>query len=515
MRNVRNKRHGICVRRLELRTLALLAAAGVHSRAYAQFIEPGVEVVWQQQPGVPGDQFGWTLDAIGDITGDGVHEVVVAAPFSDELAAQAGKVWVFNGSTGQIIRTHAGTEANGWFGLRSCGAGDVNADGTPDYIIGAPGRASAGGPPNDPGLPFPGYAIVFSGADGEVIWRFDGDPDGDERLGGCAIGIGDISTPPDGHADLLVGAPSYDGAVENGGRLYLFSGADGTIIRTHEGQVETGLLGLAGGPIDDFDGDGVGDYVGGAPGEGPDTGGICHAYSGRTGQPLFDLDPSGVPGANPSEFGRALARKCGDVNGDGVAEIYIIDGWDNTNGVNGGRMYIYDGADAALILTLAEGHEPGAWFGSGGDIGDADGDGLDDFIAVAPGTSDAAYGGGRIDIRRGYDGQVIRTVTCDVDYHAFGYDGVGVGDVNGDGLGDYCVTAGWWLGNQPGIVYMIAGQLPCPADTDGNREVNIDDLFKVLSAWGPCDDCPEDISHDGLVDIDDVFAVLADWGPCE
>lgn len=55
----------------------------------------------------------------------------------------------------------------------------------------------------------------------------------------------------------------------------------------------------------------------------------------------------------------------------------------------------------------------------------------------------------------------------------------------------------------------------CPADLNGDEEVDIDDLFQVLAAWGDCDDCAEDINEDGTVDIDDLFEVLADWGPCE
>lgn len=54
----------------------------------------------------------------------------------------------------------------------------------------------------------------------------------------------------------------------------------------------------------------------------------------------------------------------------------------------------------------------------------------------------------------------------------------------------------------------------CPEDVNGDLVVDIDDLFQVLGAWGPCDDCPEDVNGDTVVDIDDVFAVLAAWGPC-
>ena len=54
----------------------------------------------------------------------------------------------------------------------------------------------------------------------------------------------------------------------------------------------------------------------------------------------------------------------------------------------------------------------------------------------------------------------------------------------------------------------------CPGDLNHDQTVNIDDLFAVLGAWGPCDDCPEDMNLDGVVDIDDLFEILDHWGPC-
>lgn len=54
----------------------------------------------------------------------------------------------------------------------------------------------------------------------------------------------------------------------------------------------------------------------------------------------------------------------------------------------------------------------------------------------------------------------------------------------------------------------------CVGDLNGDDEINVDDLFLVLGAWGACDECPEDLNDDGVVDIDDVFVILANWGPC-
>ena len=61
---------------------------------------------------------------------------------------------------------------------------------------------------------------------------------------------------------------------------------------------------------------------------------------------------------------------------------------------------------------------------------------------------------------------------------------------------------------------VIEEQQDCPEDVNNDDTVNIDDLFQVLSEWGPCNGCPEDINDDGYVNIDDIFAILAAWGPC-
>jgi hypothetical protein len=63
----------------------------------------------------------------------------------------------------------------------------------------------------------------------------------------------------------------------------------------------------------------------------------------------------------------------------------------------------------------------------------------------------------------------------------------------------------------------------CPADIspapNGNGWVNVDDLFAVISAWGPCPgscppSCSADIDYNCWVNIDDLFAVISAWGPC-
>ena len=57
--------------------------------------------------------------------------------------------------------------------------------------------------------------------------------------------------------------------------------------------------------------------------------------------------------------------------------------------------------------------------------------------------------------------------------------------------------------------------LDCPVDLDGNGFVDFEDVLRVLSNWGVCDEaCPEDLDDDRTVGFSDLVIVLGAWGPC-
>ncbi len=58
------------------------------------------------------------------------------------------------------------------------------------------------------------------------------------------------------------------------------------------------------------------------------------------------------------------------------------------------------------------------------------------------------------------------------------------------------------------------GGTECPADIDGDGEVNVEDFLFLLNAWGPNPGSPADIDGDGVVGIDDFLILLQAWGPC-
>jgi hypothetical protein len=56
---------------------------------------------------------------------------------------------------------------------------------------------------------------------------------------------------------------------------------------------------------------------------------------------------------------------------------------------------------------------------------------------------------------------------------------------------------------------------PCPGDTDGNGQVDVDDLTAVILDWGTDgSQFNGDVDGSGIVDVDDLTAVILAWGAC-
>lgn len=54
----------------------------------------------------------------------------------------------------------------------------------------------------------------------------------------------------------------------------------------------------------------------------------------------------------------------------------------------------------------------------------------------------------------------------------------------------------------------------CPADIDGDGDVDASDLALVLGAWGSTTDLAADLDATGAVDASDLAVLLGAWGPC-
>ena len=91
-------------------------------------------LLWRRA-GRAGDQNGYAVADAGDLNGDGVSDVISGAPASGD---QPGRAYVYSGVTGRTIARLHGHRPGEQFGAAVAGVGDINHDGVPDLLVGAP-----------------------------------------------------------------------------------------------------------------------------------------------------------------------------------------------------------------------------------------------------------------------------------------------------------------------------------------------------------------------------------------
>jgi FG-GAP repeat protein len=193
--------------------------------------------------------FGSSVSGAGDINKDGFDDLIVGA----RGFLTDGSAYIFSGKDGQPLHRWDGP-GNGGFGGAVSGAGDVNADGFLDLVVGA-AYAEVGG------LKEAGSVFVYSGADFSLLFRWNGGAKFD-HFGGTVSDAGDVNG--DGFADLIVGAVDADpDGLKKAGSAYVFSGADGQLLYQWDGEEEFDGFGSTSG-AGDVNGDGLGDLIVGA-----------------------------------------------------------------------------------------------------------------------------------------------------------------------------------------------------------------------------------------------------------
>lgn len=381
--------------------------------------------------------FGSATAFPGDLNADGAPDFVVGAgTFEAAGDGVPGSVYVyFGGATTDSIPDVVLTgEANGdRFGYAAAGAGDLNGDGFADLVVGAYR--------NDAANPDAGRAYVYFGGPG-----FDTTPDlvlsgtgFNDNFGIAVAGIGDVDA--DGWDDLLVGARNAGG--DESGRAYVFFGGpalDAVADLNVVGQPGE-RLGFAVARAGDVDADGHADFLVGAytwPSWPVETGRAYLFFGGPGVDAVADRIFTGDQ--NGGHFGDALAGA--DVNGDGAADVVI--GASQRAGSSGMAFVYYGGAllDTGPDLILASGRT-GDWFGrsvAGGT--DVDGDGFGDLLVGAPALG-ISGNPGRVFVYRG--GPAIDSLPDVVlerpGTATFGWSIASGGDVDGDGAADYLAGA--------------------------------------------------------------------------
>jgi len=406
----------------------------------------------------------------GDFDGDGQIDVLLGATRADGTLGDEGFTYVIPGAAlparyeveyapAQFIGT-----ANGELsGTSITGFGDGDGDGRDDIAIGT----------------WPGNGAIANGPLG-YVYLVRGGNTGNFDLGGADAVLeaelaGDITGAYVVAVDDMTGdgTPDFSTTSFIGGKAYIVSGdvsgrdsmANSAAIFTEEvaGDMAGGSAPAGGG---DVDGDGNSDLVLGVPGESSAAvlGGAAYLVLGpANGVASLSTADAKVAGTSAFFSGGATVMVDGDLNGDGYDDLVVSNLRIGLGNVRSEAFVFYDvlgnppasmaDADASISSMVAL-----SWMEFASNLGDVDGDGVDD-LAIGDYTSNAAV------IFAGPVNGAMALDDADVIFVAEGAaDSTGgaisgAGDLDGDGLGDLLIGS---PGNsdggvQNGAVYLIYG----------------------------------------------------------
>jgi len=336
----------------------------------------------------------------GDVDGDGWEDLLVGSEDPVGEADMAGLVYLMRGpldgdsSSDDAVASLGGPSdwdySVGPFDL--CRAGDMNADGYADIILGHRSNEDESMPSGSVYLQHGPVSGSLSVVDADAVLY--GAPD--SPSGQYSLAVADVNG--DGIRDLWIGDSGYDEPSANAGAAYLFLGP--IPARATTDQADATIRGVmlneyAGHAVDaagDTDGDGLNDLVVGAPSiqEG-------HALPGRVYLVLASAaETSSLDDAVGIYEGEVVDDRLGmsvaslDFDGDGYADLALgASGGDRAVSYAGG-VYVVPGStvgsfsvgDAArwIFVGVEEGEQAGIAVASGGD---GDGDGCDDLLISA------------------------------------------------------------------------------------------------------------------------------------
>ncbi len=531
------------------------------------------------------DRSGRSVSSAGDVNGDGFDDLLIGAYRADPNGnSRAGETYVVFGGVGVgssgVVELSglsgadgfvlSGVDAGDQSGASVSSAGDVNADGVDDLLVGAFGA--------DPGgetyVVFGGAGVGSSGvvelsglngADGFVLHGVNFS----DFSGRSVSSAGDVNA--DGVDDLLIGAHNADlNGTSRAGETYVvfggagvgssgvvelsgLSGADGFVLHGVDAGDFSGLsVSLAG----DVNGDGVDDLLIGAYSADPNgnTGaGDTYVVFGGAGvgssgvvelSGLSGADGFVLNGVDAGDQSGVSVSSAGDVNADGVDDLLIGAHNADPNGNNrAGETYVVfggagvgssgvvelsglNGADGFVLHGVDADDRSGRSVSSAGDV---NADGVDDLLIgilavdsnTNAGETYVVFGGagvgssGVVELSglSGADGFVLNGVDT---FDLSGRSVSSAGDVNGDGVDDLLIGAPFADPNgntNAGETYVVFGSptlgQTVPQDLDASGCVNIADLAVLLDAWGGAGGA--DLNADGVVDSFDLAILLAAW----
>lgn len=307
--------------------------------------------------------FGSSIASVGDLDGDGLAEYAVGSPGAGNVQ---GVVHVFSGATLTQKWKKAGGPLSGRYGWAVSGWGDLDLDGVPELLVGAPGGN--------------GLFEVVSGASGQALIAIP-PVQGNAFFGGALAALGDIDG--DGRPDAAVGAKWAGVAgIQLCGATWILSGNGGILGLAH-GGAPYDAFGISLAAAGDLDGDGFAEIASGATQQSSNGAGYARALTTR---PKLIGSPPAISVASGGTQSWSLDASPASAN-----LLYVIAGslTDQLPGTALGGLLIPLDWDAYTAWTLSAPNTPPL----SGSLGLLDGNGRATGSFTLPAGSSSALAG--------------------------------------------------------------------------------------------------------------------------
>ncbi|MCB9683784.1 MAG: FG-GAP repeat protein [Alphaproteobacteria bacterium] len=428
---------------------------------------------WTGQVNRSSARFGWDIDSVGDVNGDGYDDVVVSAFTWVAPGAQfPGAVLVYHGSAAGLAASPswsaAAAQPNSEFGSAVASAGDVNGDGYDDLVVGA--QRYHIGLNNDCGAVF---VYLGSPTGLAATWSWQADL-GSQPYSNFGSTLASADVNGDGYDDVVVGASGYDDGAQDEGAFLVYHGSAAGLAATPSFEAQGGVPGRGLGGVvasaGDVNGDGYDDVVVGSPYYdvvgGADEGSALLYLGSPTG--LSNPPVWLVEGTERYLHLGSAVSSAGDVNGDGYDDVLV--GSPQSDGYAGlVRLYLGSAAGLSTVASwTGAGDVPDRLFGNSLDsAGDVNGDGFADVVIGAPFSAfGPSSGPGRVLVYLGAPTGLSPQPAWVMDdaqvSGGFGSRVAGAGDIDGDGLSDVVVSAPYYADAlfEEGKAWSYLGNVP-------------------------------------------------------